>query len=248
MDEANIETHGNSEISDKESWAPAFVDRVERMVLRDRNHPSVIFWSMGNEAYVGRNFWATREAVMKLDGRHIHYCEKDEAADMDSSMYPSLEQLEAYDSEDVEKPYFMCEYSHSRGNTMGSLDRFWDYIENHGRRTIGGCTWDWMDQSQCMPGEVPERSYYGGDFGDRPNDGEGCCEGLITAYGEPTPKLAEVRKVYQYVDFALTDDKGRGLKVTAGAEMGFSALHMRDWDLVRTIRHNHDMNRILLPR
>ena len=212
MDEANIESHGNSEISDKESWAPAFVDRVERMVLRDRNHPSVIFWSMGNEAYAGRNFWATREAVMKLDGRHIHYCEKDEAADMDSSMYPSLEQLEVFDSEDVDKPYFMCEYSHSRGNTMGSLDRFWDYIENRGQRTIGGCTWDWMDQSQCMPGEVPERSYYGGDFGDRPNDGEGCCEGLITAYGEPTPKLAEVRKVYQYVDFALTEDGKVALK------------------------------------
>lgn len=212
MDEANIEAHGNSQISNLDSWIPAFVDRVERMVLRDRNHPSVIFWSMGNEAYAGNNFWSTRDAIMKLDDRPIHYCEKDEVADMDSSMYPNLEQLEAFDSENVDRPYFMCEYSHSRGNTMGSLDRFWDFIENHGQRTIGGCTWDWMDQSQCMPGEVSDRSYYGGDFGDRPNDGEGCCEGLITAYGEPTPKLAEVSKVYQYVDFALTENGNVVLK------------------------------------
>ena len=212
MDEANIEAHGNSEISNAESWTSAFVDRVERMVLRDRNRSSIIFWSMGNEAYGGNNFWATRECIVNLDDRPIHYCEKDEAADMDSSMYPTLEQLEAFDSENVEKPYFMCEYSHSRGNTMGNLDRYWDYIENRGKRTIGGCTWDWMDQSQCMPGEIPERSYYGGDFGDKPNDGEGCCEGLITAYGEVTPKLTEVRKVYQYVDFALVEDGKIALK------------------------------------
>jgi beta-galactosidase len=205
MDEANIEAHGNSEISSMESWIPAFVDRVERMVLRDRNHPCVVFWSMGNETYAGDNFWETRKAIIRLDDRPIHYCEKDEAADMDSSMYPTLKQLEEFDSEDVDKPYFMCEYAHSRGNTMGNLDKYWDYIENHGKRTIGGCTWDWMDQSQCKPGEVISRSYYGGDFGDKPNDGEGCCEGLITAYGKPTPKLAEVKKVYQYVDIKLHD-------------------------------------------
>lgn len=205
MDEANIECHGNMGISAKESWIPAYVDRMVRMIERDKNHPSVIFWSMGNESGDGDNFWAVREAAKALDDRPIHYEGKNDAGDIDSSMYPSIEHLRQNDARQTDKPYFMCEYAHAMGNAMGNFDQYWDFIENQGQRTIGGCIWDWVDQGIRKPGEVPNRYYYGGDFGDYPNNQDFCCNGVVTADRAVTPKLLEVKKVYQYVAFALKD-------------------------------------------
>ena len=200
MGEANLECHGNNALSSNPSWIPAYVDRMERMVLRDRNHPSVVFWSMGNESGGGQNFWAMREAAHRLDDRPIHYCDEEGASDMDSNMYPSLKSMIEIDSEDVDKPYFMCEYAHAMGNAIGNLSEYWDYIENHSKRMIGGCIWDWVDQGLHKPGEVTDRYWYGGDFNDHPNDHEFVGNGIVTSDRKETAKLKEVKYAYQYVD------------------------------------------------
>lgn len=206
MGEANMECHGNNAISSIPSWEPAYVDRMERMVLRDRNHPSVVFWSLGNESGAGDNFVAMKAAALRLDDRPVHYCEMDDLSDMDSNMYPSLESMIEIDKADRDKPYFMCEYAHAMGNAVGNLAEYWDYIENHSSRLIGGCIWDWVDQGLHRPGEVTDRFFYGGDFNDHPNDAEFTGNGLVTSDRQETPKLKEVKHVYQYVDIRKAGD------------------------------------------
>lgn len=199
MDEADIETHANALLSYDQSWEAAFVDRVERMIRRDRNHPSVIFWSLGNESGAGGNFKACYDAAKKLDDRIVHYAGKNHAMDVESHLYPSIESMIACDKEDRNQPYIICEYAHAMGNAVGNLDEYWDYIENHSKRLIGGCIWDWVDQGLNMKGRPSDKYYMGGSFGDRPNDGDFCCNGLVTPDRGITPKLWEVKKVYQYV-------------------------------------------------
>lgn len=205
MDEADIECHGNMGISRRASWIPAYVDRMERMIQRDKNHPSVIFWSMGNESGDGDNFVSILEAARKLDNRPIHYEGKNDITDIDSNMYPSIEGIKSMDARTTDKPYFMCEYAHAMGNAIGNLDQYWDFIENHSQRMIGGCIWDWVDQGINKSDELPNRYYYGGDFGDQPNDNSFCCNGIVTPDRAVTPKLLEVKKVYQYIKFRPYD-------------------------------------------
>lgn len=199
MDEADLECHGNMSLSNRESWEAAYVDRVVRMVERDKNHPSIIFWSMGNECGGGANFQATYKAARAIDDRIIHYQGMNDAADMDSRMYPSIEWMMKEDQMKRNRPYFLCEYAHAMGNAVGNLDEYWDYIENHSERMIGGCIWDWVDQGINMPGQASDRYYIGGSFGDAPNDNDFCCNGLTTPDRRVTPKLYEVKKVYQYI-------------------------------------------------
>lgn len=205
MDEADIECHGNMAISNMPSWCAAFVDRMVRMVERDKNHPSVIFWSMGNESGGGQNFKATYDAARELDDRPIHYEGNNDIADMDSRMYPAIESMRDQDMQDRDKPYFLCEYAHAMGNAIGNLDEYWDYIENKSQRMIGGCIWDWVDQGINKFGELPGRYYFGGGFGDTPNDFNFCCNGIVTPDRQMTPKLLEVKKVYQYIKFKADD-------------------------------------------
>ena len=208
MDEADVECHGNHSISKNPSWEGQYVDRQERMVLRDRNHPSVIFWSMGNECGGGNNFVASKKAIQALDNRLIHYEGMNEVADMDSRMYPSIDHMKKLDMQEnlQGRPFFLCEYAHAMGNSIGNLKEYWDYIEFESKRMIGGCIWDWVDQSLCKFNEPQSNMYYGGGFGDYPNDNDFCCNGIITADRHVTPKLLQVKKVYQYVDFRKTDD------------------------------------------
>ena len=208
MDEADVECHANHSLSKNPAWEQAYVDRQQRMVLRDRNHASVIFWSMGNECGGGSNFVASKKAIQALDGRLIHYEGMNEVADMDSRMYPSVDNMIRLDRDErlKDRPFFLCEYAHAMGNAIGNLQEYWDYIEFESKRMIGGCIWDWVDQSLCKWGEPTTNMYYGGGFGDYPNDNDFCCNGIITADRHVTPKLLEVKKVYQYVDFKLTDD------------------------------------------
>ncbi len=237
MDEANIECHGNFGISNIDSWAPAFIDRMERMIRRDRNHSSVVFWSMGNEAGVGANFYKTRDAAKKLDDRPIHYCGDytgdAKTADMDSWMYPSFEEMIRVDNWDREKPFILCEYAHSMGNALGNLKEYWDYIEYESKRIIGGCIWDWVDQGLHKPGDAEDIWYYGGGFGDAPNDKDFCCNGLITPDRKMTPKLMEVKKVYQFVEFYL-DDLGAG-RIALKNKYNFTDLNIfsLEWTLVK---------------
>lgn len=207
MDEADIECHGNMSISNMPSWEDAFVDRMVRMVERDKNHPSVIFWSMGNESGGGQNFKAVYKAAKELDDRPIHYEGNNNIADMDSRMYPAIESMRDQDMQDRDKPYFLCEYAHAMGNAIGNLDEYWDYIENKSQRMIGGCIWDWVDQGINKFGELPGRYYFGGGFGDSPNDFNFCCNGIVTPDRQVTPKLLEVKKVYQYIKFKPDDLK-----------------------------------------
>ena len=208
MDEADVECHANHSLSKNPAWEGQYVDRQQRMVLRDRNHASVIFWSMGNECGGGDNFVASKKAIQALDGRLIHYEGMNEVADMDSRMYPSVDGMIRLDQEErlKDRPFFLCEYAHAMGNAIGNLKEYWDYIEFESKRMIGGCIWDWVDQSLCKYGEPQTNMYYGGGFGDYPNDNDFCCNGIITADRHVTPKLKQVKKVYQYVDFRKTDE------------------------------------------
>ncbi|WP_100844888.1 glycoside hydrolase family 2 TIM barrel-domain containing protein [Flavobacterium sp. 5] len=243
MDEADIEDHGNQSISDMPSWIPAFKDRVSRMIQRDKNHSSVIFWSMGNESGAGQNMDSIANMTRKIDpSRPVHYEGKNECADMDSQMYPDVVDLEKRDKNGSKKPYFICEYAHSMGNAMGNLQEYWDIIENS-NRLIGGCIWDWVDQAVNRPipvggdsnslldkkstkGTVPvayqkvnsvinpkDIFYYGGDFGDTPTDLDFCDNGLTTPDRRETAKLIELKKVYQYIKIRALDSKNGKIEI-----------------------------------
>lgn len=217
MDEADLEDHANQSISDMPSWIPAFVDRIDRMVLRDRNHPSVIFWSLGNEAGGGSNFQACYDAAKRLDNRPIHYEGTRDGkeyggnrfSDLYSKMYPGMKWMNTYVSS-LDKPMFICEYAHAMGNAIGNLKEYWESIEGSSA-TIGGAIWDWVDQAIYEPHEMKKgiyRLHTGYDF-PGPHQGNFCSNGIIPATREESPKLKEVKAVYQYVHFA---DKGVDVK------------------------------------
>lgn len=243
MDEADLEDHGNQSISEIQSWIPAFNDRVSRMIERDKNHSSIIFWSMGNEAGPGMNNDSNANLARKMDpSRPVHYEGRNQSADIDSQMYPDIVDLAQRDQNGSKKPYFMCEYAHAMGNGMGNLIEYWDIVENS-NRLIGGCIWDWVDQGVNRPipvggdsnsllgkkstkGTVPAAYqkvnsavdpktafYYGGDFGDTPNDDDYCNNGLTTPDRRITAKLIELKKVYQYIKIRPLDIKNGKIEI-----------------------------------
>lgn len=233
MDEADVECHGEMSISNMPSWTPAIVDRTVRMVERDKNHAAVIFWSLGNEAGGGLSFDSSYRAVRALDSRPIHYEGKNDVADMDSRMYPAIESMRETDLEKRNKPFFLCEYAHAMGNAIGNLDEYWDYIENKSRRMIGGCIWDWVDQGINKYGELPCRYYFGGGFGDTPNDFDFCCNGIVTPDRQVTPKLLEVKKVYQYIKFNPVDIRNGKIELVNKYDfLDLDNFYLR-WELVK---------------
>lgn len=210
IDEANLETHGmGDQLTRDPKWKAAYVDREVRLVERDKNHPSVIIWSMGNESWGGENFVAGRSAILKLDhSRPIHYEGDNSVADIESSMYPSVNSLIEAGEKQSPKPFFMCEYAHAMGNAIGNLKEYWDAIEGH-KRLIGGCIWEWVDQGvdKPIPGDNTGKTFfaYGGDFGDMPNDGTFSIKGLVTSDRQVKPELEEVKKIYQYIGISPGD-------------------------------------------
>ena len=211
MDEADLENHANQSISDMPSWIPSFVDRIDRMVLRDRNHPSVIFWSLGNEAGGGSNFQACYDAARRLDSRPIHYEGTRDGkefggnrfSDLYSKMYPGMKWMDKYVNS-FDKPMFICEYAHAMGNAIGNLKEYWQSIESSSS-TIGGAIWDWVDQAIYEPHEIKKgiyRLHTGYDF-PGPHQGNFCSNGIIPATRDESPKLKEVKAVYQYVHFGF---------------------------------------------
>ena len=206
MDEADQECHGNHSLTRNPSWEGAYVDRGVRMVERDKNHPSVIFWSMGNESGGGANITAMYNAMKAIDGRIIHYEGMNQQADIDSRMYPSVPDMIRQDRMPSNKPFFLCEYAHAMGNAIGNLAEYWDYIENESVRMIGGCIWDWVDQGLNKLGEPDDHFYFGGSFGDSPNDNDFCCNGIVTPDRKVTAKLLQVKQIYQYIGFTLEND------------------------------------------
>ncbi|HWZ03020.1 MAG TPA: glycoside hydrolase family 2 TIM barrel-domain containing protein [Mucilaginibacter sp.] len=219
VDEANLETHGmGDKLTRDPKWGPAYVDREVRLVQRDKNHPSVIIWSMGNESWGGVNFVTGRAAILALDhSRPIHYQGDNDVADIESDMYPSIDSLIADGEKKSPKPFFMCEYAHAMGNAIGDLKQYWDAIESH-KRLIGGCIWEWVDQgvNKTIPGDTTGKTFfaYGGDFGDKPNDGTFSIKGLVTSDREVKPEMEEVKKVYQYVKIKPEDVLNGKISIT----------------------------------
>jgi len=214
IDEGNVESHGLwAKPSNDPEWRMAFMERVTRMVQRDKNHPSVIIWSLGNESGWGPNHAAQADWVHANDpSRPVHYESgfKAPEVDMVSRMYPTVEYIVELAEDDDPRPVFMCEYAHAMGNSCGNLKEYWEAIESH-RTLIGGCIWDWIDQGlRRREPDGTEWWAYGGDFGPGPNDDSFCCNGLVGPDRTVHGGLIEYKKLLQPVVVEPVDvAKGR---------------------------------------
>ena len=230
VDETDIETHGMACVgnwdwlTDSEEWTEAYVDRVARMFERDKNHPCVLMWSLGNESGIGRNQRKMTEYIRGRDSKALVHCEdatrrtsdrlrwefKDKTdeeigtalecdyVDVESRMYPSPDEIREtyFDRHVYTKPLFLCEYSHAMGNGPGDLKAYWDIIYSEDR-FMGGCVWEFTDHSVAI-GDNPlaDPHYtYGGDFGDHPHDGNFCVDGLVYPDRRPHTGLMEYKQV-----------------------------------------------------
>lgn len=213
--EADVEDHANQSLSSIPSWQPMMVDRINRMVLRDRNHPSVIMWSLGNECGNGDNFEACFDEAKRLDNtRPVHYegtrinrpYGGSRFSDFYSKMYPGQDWMQQNTS-GLEKPMFLCEYAHAMGNAVGNLAEYWDVIENS-PDCIGGCIWDWVDQAIYDPHEMKQgikRLHTGYDY-PGPHQDNFCSNGILPAERTESAKLKEVKQAYAYVKLSLLKD------------------------------------------
>jgi beta-galactosidase len=221
VDEANIESHGmgaslqgNFDTTVHPAylplWAPAHLDRIHRLVERDKNHPSVIIWSMGNECGNGRVFHDAYNWIKQRDNsRPVQFEQagEDWNTDIVCPMYPGVNSMKRYAASDKKRPYIMCEYSHAMGNSNGNFQEYWDIIHSD-RKMQGGFIWDWVDQGMKTTTTDGRVFYaYGGDLGayHLQNDENFCANGLVAADRTPHPGLYEVKKVYQNILFAAKD-------------------------------------------
>ena len=231
VDEANIETHGMvpmSRLADDPRWLPAMSERVTRMVQRDRHHPSIIIWSLGNESGHGANHDALYRWVKSTDPtRPVQYeggGANTAATDIVCPMYARVDQDQPFPAvpkwsikkwigmPDETRPLILCEYAHAMGNSLGGFAKYWQAFRQY-PRLQGGFVWDWVDQSLIKYDENGNPwSAYGGDFGDTPNDRQFCMNGLVFADRTPHPALTEAKHQQQFFQFSLS---GRTIEVTS---------------------------------
>lgn len=264
MDEANIETHGiGGQISNTPSWHYSMVDRVIRMVERDKNHPSIIAWSLGNESGSGPNHAAAAMWVKdfdptrflhyegaqgdpnhpkylnygtpeQLENKRINHANPTDApyVDVISRMYPTLEQLENLaTSPYISRPIMSCEYAHAMGNSLGNMKEYWDLIRSHDN-LIGGFIWDYVDQGILQTDKNGKEFFvYGGDFGDTPNSGNFCINGIITSDRQPKPPLWECKYVYQPFVFEAVDLKNGIINLVNRSDFSNSDKYEFRWTL-----------------
>ena len=210
MDEANQESHGygyaNEEMGNDRAWEKAHVDRAESLVKRDFNHPCVILWSLGNEGGVGPNIQAMYDTVCRLDSTRLPFydCHPRYSALHDFG-YPTPDVLKAEAEKETEKPLIAREYAHAMGNSMGNFQEYWDVIYADSS-IAGAAVWDWVDQGLLKNENGIEFFAYGGDFGDKPNDGPFNINGLIAPDRKPHPHYFEVQHVYQPLTFVRETD------------------------------------------
>ena len=219
IDEADIESHGmgyGPESLAKDSlWGKAHMYRTANMFERDKNQPSVIIWSLGNEAGNGINFFATYNYLKGIDKTRPVQFEQahgGDDTDINCPMYATMDWMKKYAESDPQKPLIQCEYAHAMGNSVGNLQDYWDLIESYDIMQ-GGCIWDWVDQGLRTVNDKGETYWaYGGDFGPDtvPSDGNFCINGLVDPDRGVKPALLEVKKVYQNIGFKAIDLK-RGI-------------------------------------
>ena len=216
-DEANIESHeyyyGAASLSHPVEWKNAHVARVMEMVRANVNNPSIVIWSLGNEAGPGKNFVAAYDALKKFDtSRPVQYERNNDIVDMGSNQYPSIGWVRGavQGKYDIKYPFHISEYAHSMGNACGNLIDYWEAMEST-NFFCGGAIWDWVDQSMYNYDPKTGVRYlaYGGDFGDTPNDGQFVMNGIVFGDLEPKPQYYEVKKVYQHIGVkAIDTEKG----------------------------------------
>ena len=223
VDEANIESHGMGfepgvTLAGRPDWLAAHMDRTVRMVERDKNHASIIIWSLGNEAGDGANFDSTAAWIRARDpSRPILYEPSEERDNIDivAPMYVRPYWLERYARSNADKPFLLVEYAHAMGNSVGNLADYWAVIDAH-PQLQGGFIWDWVDQAMRATDERGREFWaYGGDFGPAGmrNDGNFLVNGLVSADRQPHPHAWEVKKVYQPVGVSTVNGRGHGIVV-----------------------------------
>ncbi|WP_342114248.1 beta-galactosidase subunit alpha [Pseudoduganella sp. OTU4001] len=237
MAETDVETHGFvnvgnlSQITDDPAWEAAFVDRIERHVHAQKNHPSIIIWSLGNESGYGCNIRAMAARCRELDPTRLIHYEEDrdaEVCDVVSTMYSRVQMMNAFGEYPMDKPRILCEYAHAMGNGPGGLSEYQAVMDRHAHLQ-GHYVWEWCDHAILQP-EVAGRPFYafGGDYGDVPNSGNFCCDGLIYPDQRPGPGLREYKQVIAPVKVRALDAANGRLEVENrywfGSLEGFSLL------------------------
>ena len=281
IDETDIETHGMAivgnwdEFTDSDEWTAAYLDRVERMYERDKNHPCVLMWSLGNESGVGKNQRKMSEYLHARDSKCLVHCEdasrrssnrlwgdmKDKTdeeigdaleydfIDVESRMYPAPDEIRStyFDRHIYTKPLFLCEYSHAMGNGPGCLKEYWDLIYAEDG-FMGGCVWEFIDHScAIVDNRIAEPHFtYGGDFGDTPHDGNFCVDGLVYPDRRPHTGLMEYKQVIK--PFSVESFDPTTGKIVIKNRRYFTDLS--DLDFVWTVECNGETvasGRALLP-
>ena len=236
VDEADYETHGSNMFgkwdyfTDNSDWQQALLDRVERLYERDKNHPCVVMWSLGNESGVGQNQTAAAEYLHARDARNLVHCEditrrlvqgykprgipaakkasNSTVTDVDSRMYPSTEEIvKYYAKKHLTAPFFLCEYSHAMGNGPGDLQQYWDLIYKHDW-FFGGCVWEFCDHAVNASKDEKKPQYlYGGDHSEYPHDGNFCCDGLVFPDRRVHQGLLELKNIVKPVHVSYENGK-----------------------------------------
>lgn len=244
IDEANIESHelwskGQSPAA-KPEWRDAFVARGRAMVERDKNHPSIVIWSLGNESDMGQNFRDMADIIKLIDPtRPIHYEGRKPynatlltSFDIISTMYPSVDDMVKLMEKDPSRPVIICEYAHSMGNSVGNLKDYWAAIDKY-PRLQGGFIWDWVDQGLRLKNKA------GKEFTDHINaiDGANAGDGLVNPDRTPQPEINEVKLVYQYVKLTTPTALSAGQPVKIHARNNYDFISLEpfrlEWELIR---------------
>jgi len=241
IDEANIESHGrgyhpDTTFGNDPTWEAAHLDRTIRMVERDKNHPSIITWSLGNEAGNGVNFYATYSWIKGRDStRPVQYERAllDWNTDIYVPMYAGFQRLVDYAESHDDRPLIMCEYAHAMGNSVGNFTDYWKIIDRY-PNLQGGFIWDWVDQGLLTTNENGDTIFgYGGDFGPpgTPSDGNFLINGIVLPDRRPNPSAWEVKKIYQPVDVQLVEPAGPVVAV----RNDYDFAHLRNMKLVWSV-------------
>ncbi len=245
VDEANIETHAmdNGPIlaAGHPDWKDVHLERMYRLVERDKNHACVIFWSMGNEYKFGetnKEMYAWTKAYDPSRPVQFERSGQNEWTDVVCPMYPGIESMRAYAAKPQTRPYIMCEYAHAMGNSQGNFQVYWDIIRSS-PNLQGGFIWDWVDQGLSAKTGSGETFWaYGGDFGvgrdQYHNDENFCCNGLVDPVRTPHPHAYEVKKVYQHVLFSSKEPQSGVVTLfNDNFFVDLNGLYTFRWELLR---------------